>query len=140
MNTNNGFCPIKLEIYNLTMAHTPPKFHFLISCCVGFPYHLSLKFLKKEDLLLLCFCLFYQAVYWILRTQKSSQHLVGIQLICAEQISLLLFHFSVQASNIIYPLPPQQQSDLCMTQCTNYDKDKKKHTSGKGYKTLPELN
>ena len=26
-----------------------------------------------------------------------------------------------------------------MTRCTNYDKDKKKHTSGKGYKTLPEL-
>ena len=53
-NTNNAFSPIKLEIYNLTMDYTPPKFYSLFSCRVGFPYPLSLTFLKKEDVLLLC--------------------------------------------------------------------------------------
>lgn len=120
------------------MAYTPPKFYFRFSCSVGFPYHLSTKVSEERRPFVVVFLFVLLTLYWILRTQKSSQHLVGIQLIRAEQISLLLLHFSVQATNIIYPFPPQQQSDLCMTEAQTMIK--KKHTSGKGCKlSLTEL-
>ena len=51
-NTNNAFSPIKLEIYNNGLHSTKILFPLLMP--VGFPYPLSLTFLKKEDVLLLC--------------------------------------------------------------------------------------